>query len=222
MPDPDQAALFTEEDLAPPRRPDTDGPCLFSSPARGIIARGEEAAAWQAEHGIAKSPTRSHAWQYGPWMPDPTEEHGASVLSAHVDPSPVCPGHHATVSWYAPGHHLIYRGCCTGCDWEAGQTADCENGAAEDALDHAWPGWRDLPVVKQLGYEPTKAQLARWVEQVSKACPPGWLQAGGPIRTMRDGVGYRSVPKATPFGGYDAAANWRDLINIGRAQPVKL
>ena len=36
--------------------------------------------------------------------------------------------------------------------------------------------------------------------------PPGWLEAGGPIRTVRDSPrSGRHVPARTPYGGYDLA-----------------
>jgi hypothetical protein len=104
-----------------------------------------------------------------------------------------------------------YRGACLGCGW-AGGPVDSENDAAEDAHDHAWPGWRNLPPV--LGppspdgspkeYDKRKA---RWLEKVAPVFPAGWLEGGGPIRTARKAPGNRHVPLRTPYGGYDLACS---------------
>ena len=50
--------------------------------------------------------------------------------------------------------------------------------------DHAWPGWRDLPLVRRrpevgAGAEHQKA-ITRWVEHVNAIYPSGWLESGGP------------------------------------------
>lgn len=47
------------------------------------------------------------------------------------------------------GGDLVYRGASRHCYWE-GPLRDCENPAAEDADDQAWPGWRALPLVPRL------------------------------------------------------------------------
>jgi hypothetical protein len=106
---------------------------------------------------------------------------------------------------------MVFRGACRGCDWE-GPVQGGENPAAEDACDHAWPGWRDLPPVSRppsAGPGTSAAEregVARWAEIAGLACSPGWLEAGGPIRTLRGPHETRHVPCRTPFGGYDLAA----------------
>jgi hypothetical protein len=106
---------------------------------------------------------------------------------------------------------LYYRGACLFCGWVSWRDHPMserdENGAAEDAVDHAWPGWRELPVVPELPYAEgpaatSKAQ-ATWLKKVQPLLPPGWLEAGGPIRTLRGKNGDRHVPARTPWGGYD-------------------
>jgi hypothetical protein len=105
---------------------------------------------------------------------------------------------------------LLFRGACRGCDWEGEPGAD-ENPAAEAACDHAWPGWRALPVVERMSEEhKPRARL----ERVTGRYPPGWVHAGGPIRTHRAGMGPRHVPSRTPFGGYDMAAD-PDAVDPG-------
>jgi Family of unknown function (DUF6349) len=97
----------------------------------------------------------------------------------------------------------MYRGACRRCDWE-GEPHDRENAVAEDACDHSWPGWRDLPSVPRVPEE--RKKRAAWVDRVVGLYPAGWLEDGGPIRTARSGYGTRHVPGSTPFGGYDLAA----------------
>lgn len=173
-------------------------PSLYGSPARGLPARAAEFAAWCEAHGSFGSFGRSHAWTVTLTCPDTsTERCQPTVLGADLrcdcdrDEDCCCVG------------DLMYRGACRHCNWE-GQPHDGENPAAEDACDHAWPGWRDLPTVERVPEERTKR--AAWIERVIAHYPPGWLEDGGPIRTTRTGPGTRHVPDRTPFGGYDLAA----------------
>lgn len=101
-----------------------------------------------------------------------------------------------------------YFAGCLGCGWLGPQREE-ENDASEDANDHAWPGWRDLPVVPGppahgLSRAAQRA-FARWRDDVDSVYPPGWLEDGGPIRTARSGYAGRHVPAKTPWGGFDMA-----------------
>ena len=109
--------------------------------------------------------------------------------------------------------HLAYQATCLteGCKYHSGDF-DRENPAAEAAMDHAWPGWRDLPPVPSMPHvesgrsKAEQRKLADWAARVNAVYPAGWLEAGGPIRTLRDSpVVGRHVPARTPFGGYDLA-----------------
>ena len=67
----------------------------------------------------------------------------------------------ATVLCHETGdddNHLAYRGACLGCGWISPTVHllwhEGENGAAEDANDHAHPGWRALPLVGPLPTAP--------------------------------------------------------------------
>lgn len=173
-------------------------PTLYDSPSHGLAARAADYDGWRAAHGNFGASRRSHAWTVWITCPQtPTERCQPTVLSADLrcdcdryeDCS--CVG------------DLLYRGACRGCDWE-GEARDEENAAAEDGCDHAWTGWRQLPVVPRVPDEGKKR--ARWIEHVEALYPPGWLEDGGPIRTSRSGDGTRHVPSRTPFGGYDLAA----------------
>jgi hypothetical protein len=136
--------------------------------------------------------------------------------------------------WNADGCYCVTvdvsRGICLGCGW-SGPIRDNERGgshlAVEDAHDHAFPGWRELPVVPKRpewgeGQAARKA-MARWVEHMHEVYPADWLERGGPIRTDRGPIGSlgtRHVPNATGFGGYDLSATpiWEQLSPLQQAE----
>ena len=105
------------------------------------------------------------------------------------------------------------RGGCLTCGWLGPVRPGHydEQGAIEDAHDHAFPGWRDLPIVPhvaRLGNDQRESkQLAKLAEHVRLIYPTGWLERGGPIRTLRRPMGTRHVPGYAPTGlGYDMCA----------------
>jgi hypothetical protein len=181
--------------------------CAFNSPARGVTARLAEFAEWQAEYGRNGSLRRSHAWTaMFPGKVGPTDRCMPAVLDADVRKPDELDD---IATWPRCGcsenyDELMYRGVCRGCDWE-GRPRRGENPAVEDACDHAWPGWRDVPIVaKWPGSSSPKA--GRWLERALASYPAGWLEAGGPIRTLRPSGGTRhNGQHATPYGGYDMA-----------------
>lgn len=95
---------------------------------------------------------------------------------------------------------LIYRHLCSCGHIDDPHTS--ENEAAEDAMDHGWPGWRDLPILASSMPEATN-QRSRWLEAATAAYPAGWIEAGGPVRTARGRYTTRHVPGRTPHRGYD-------------------
>jgi hypothetical protein len=111
---------------------------------------------------------------------------------------------------------LLYRGACLHCGWVSASVhgrrddGQGENGAAEDANDHAYPGWRQLPIVKPVPYNDGAAAYAKavasWRKRWEPLLPAGWLDQGGPIRTLRQQCGTRHVPDRAPGGGYDMSA----------------
>jgi hypothetical protein len=110
---------------------------------------------------------------------------------------------------------LAYRGACLGCGWVSARSHAFgdggENAAAEDANDHSHPAWRRVPIVKRPPYNDggssyRKAVIA-WRNRWEPILPPGWLDQGGPIRTLRGGIGTRHVPGGAPGGGYDISAD---------------
>ena len=83
----------------------------------------------------------------------------------------------------APFHLLYYAACLTpGCGTTSG-LHERENDAIAAGMDHAWPGWRTLPVVA--GRPDDFDKRRAWLGHVAAAYPDGWVAAGGPARTTR-------------------------------------
>jgi hypothetical protein len=198
------------------------GPCLYSSPARGLAARLGEWELWVELYGHFGCGVDSHAWQ--PTMnvrdsDDPyLDRHDVFLLDCDLRrfgldqslPLPPC-GHGGPEDCGVLGA-LLYRSVCRkkGCDWE-GSEHGRQNPAVEDGMDHAWPGWRHLPPVPRLPdnwFGPSKAAAksrAGWEAKVNEVYPDGWLESGGPIRTVRRSMETRHAEHTTPYGGYDLA-----------------
>jgi len=184
--------------------------CMFDHPARGIAARNAAFLEWAETYGHSGCAVRSHAWiardiGYRAEGYDPTTERcQAIVLTCDTcEPWPSAD----RAEWPDCGcidryNALLWRGACTGCPWEGPIRPGLggENPAAEDAMDHAWTGWREAPIVPRWPSE-RKAQQ-RWIETVVPQYPAGWLENGGPIRTWRSPSGTRHHPEHfTRFGG---------------------
>jgi hypothetical protein len=196
----EQLDLFAELEAATQQRAFDEAPSIYGDTIRGYWRRIAAVTAWTAEHGHFDSNLRSHAWRPACGSPDRPAEAAATCRPAVLTADLRC--HHHNEDCHCVGG-LVYRGACQHCDWE-GEVRDAENGAAEDAHDHAWPGWRELPIVPRRP-ENQKAQPT-WIERVSAVYPIGWLESGGPIRTVRQKYGTRHVPNATGFGGDDLCA----------------
>lgn len=100
---------------------------------------------------------------------------------------------------------LLYQANCPECSWH--HISEKENDVVEAWHDHAWPGWRDLPVIPArlrtaTNNQKQTAALTNWLEN---NYPPEFRVDGAPILTERSGIGTRSVPRRNPFGGYDIA-----------------
>jgi hypothetical protein len=208
--DPGQLDLFAEAEAAEDQRRIDAAPTLFDTEQRGYFVRVAAAEQWAQDYGSFDCHRRSHAWHAAAIRSDtiqPTESCRPVVLTAalhcnHYDGDCLCVG------------DTVYRGACRYCTWE-GPLHDGENPAAEDAHDHAWPGWRDLPLVPRRpdsasNSKQTSKAIARWVDHVNAVYPTGWLESAGPIRTRRDAYGTRHVPDHTGFGGYDLCGDLTD------------
>jgi len=101
---------------------------------------------------------------------------------------------------------LLYQANCPDCRWH-------HIGSESDVVlawhDHAWPGWRDLPVLPaklrgQMGTRQMTPKLAAWLDA---NYPPEFRVDGAPIVTDRGGVAGRCVPGYSPFGGFDISVD---------------
>lgn len=95
----------------------------------------------------------------------------------------------------------VHRTVCAPCDW-ASDVVTTESAAVQAWHDHAWPGWRDLPVVDGQGTRPT----ATWAKRLESVYPDGWGKPGAPVLTRRSHRMSRDVPRRSPWGGWDMAA----------------
>ncbi|MEU3566919.1 DUF6349 family protein [Kitasatospora sp. NPDC036755] len=132
--------------------------------------------------------TRRSTWQLGYAAPGfrgnrpatPTNHHTATRLDRWVH------------------HELQRRGACLSCTWE-GPIRPRHNDAIEDALDHAHPGWRDLPALPQGATRKSGPQLRAHREAIY---PPGWLDNGGPYKVFTTTANDRHEAGRAPGGGY--------------------
>ncbi|PPF38356.1 DUF6349 family protein [Pseudoclavibacter sp. AY1H1] len=123
----------------------------------------------------------------------------------------------AELRWCAHGWHagclcvgeIVHRAICEPCSWHA-------FGSGDDVIahwhDHAWPGWRDLPVLPDAlrphggGVGPgamdkgTAKKARAWL---TDAYPPEFQIGGAPMLTHRESPGTRAVPGYSPWGGFD-------------------
>jgi len=91
---------------------------------------------------------------------------------------------------------------CSVCSWHHIGT---EHEAIEAWHDHAFPGWRELPVLPaalrgSMGGTRMTPKVEKWLEA---NYPESFRIPGAPIRTEREQFGTRHVPGYSPFGGYD-------------------
>lgn len=156
---------------------------------------------YKFEHGNFACIPRSHMWHrtFNEGQQTPA---GHSYDAFHADLRCQCSiRYDAPVRCQCVGQS-VSRAICTDCAWHA--DGDW-NTVTEAWNDHAWPGWRDLPIVP-LGVitrGPGSAkQLRKWVEQ---NYPAEWQTPGAPVRTERESPMNRNVPGGSPFGGHDLA-----------------
>lgn len=162
---------------------------------------------YKKEVGNFDSFSRSHMWHGSEGMKQ-TPGHAVRMFSASLG----C-WHYRPVGWdgLTPFHHCptsyLHRMVCE-CEWVSG-ISESESAVIWEWHDHAWPGWRDLPVVpkdvRPMGggiTAKTKAPYAWVLERY----PADFRRPGAPIITERASGGTRHVPGYSPWGGYDLAA----------------
>ena len=103
-----------------------------------------------------------------------------------------------------PGHLMAQANCAT-CRWHLIDRN--ERTVVEGWHDHAFPGWRDLPVLpaklaRNQGEKKGDAAIHDWVHT---HYPTNWQTVGAPIITERGLHATAAVARRSPFGGYDLA-----------------
>lgn len=170
-------------------------------------------ARWRAQYGHFGSIPLSHMWFSSlsdkPLILDDHELHvykadASCDLSVYGIPSP---GRDAALHDHTthplPGQHMTQANCPT-CRWH--RIGD-ERDVIEAWHDHAFPGWRQLPVLpaklgRSRGERKTDQKIRDWT---LTNYPTQWHRHGSPIVTERGPHGTRPVAGRAPFGGYDMA-----------------
>ena len=139
--------------------------------------------------------------------------------ASYTSSSDGTPGHFMKVLTAELGWHTVNRAVCQ-CEWASAISLHDAESVAE-WHDHAWPGWRALPVVpKEVrprggGINKTTKPALSWVEA---RYPVEWQKPGAPVITERDGIGNRHVPGYSPWGGYDLSSTALEWNPPGSAE----
>ncbi|MFC4244990.1 DUF6349 family protein [Gryllotalpicola reticulitermitis] len=153
---------------------------------------------WTFEHGRFDSLRTSHMWH-----PAVTMEHANANTTGHdlrvfsVDLR--C--HHYRERCSCMGD-LLYRAICHNCAWHHDGT---ESQIVAAWHDHAWPGWRELPIIP-ITIAKTDDQnrpTTKCLEWITEHYPTDWQTSGAPVITERVPHGTRSVPGRSPWSGFD-------------------
>lgn len=128
------------------------------------------------------------------------------------------------------GHKSAYRAACLGCGWvEEGDTTSVgypwqgAEPSVETAHDHAWPTWRELPVLQRSSREAgslTETQIETYERAYLEKRWPSRLLTGAPMLTERSGMGTRHVPGVNPWGGYDLCGRVVEKEQVYVEQPA--
>lgn len=122
--------------------------------------------------------------------PTPTTTHlPTSIEREWRKPDPTNPDADPSDLW-------VYRrrGACLGCDWE-GPDRRRYNEPIEDALDHTFPGWCELPILPAV-------RRRGWDQHRLAVYPERWFDVSGPLRVWATPPDYRHKPGGAPGGGY--------------------
>lgn len=135
------------------------------------------------EHGRLGIRRWSHQWSTSYCSARPDGAHPIEVVSVDLS----CHHEHRDDCQCVGRGGNLYRAWCGDCErWSGILTT--ETAAVEEAHDHCWPGWREMPI----GADAPREQR--------------WTVAGAPIITARTQHATRPVPGRSPYGGYDLAA----------------
>lgn len=109
---------------------------------------------------------------------------------------------------YSTYDHMQARPACYGCDWIGNVSEDDESPVVESAMDHAFPGWRELPLVTACRTDASPKQKAAALDYLKTAYPAGWIERHGPVRVDRGRIGTRHVAGYAVTGGYEMAVQY--------------
>lgn len=180
---------------------------------------------WQFLHRLDGSRWDSRMWHRAIAVPGGVDvgEHGFDLFTVDLRCDP----------WKHPEPHadcacvgdLTYMAICEPHAWRV--IASDENAAVEGWHDHAFPGWRDLPVVPARLRNTDEIGLSKAARKWVELCYPASMQAvGAPVITERTGIGTRHVPGRSPWGGYDisntAVEPSQAVIRRSRARAVSV
>ena len=145
----------------------------------------------------------SHMWHRAITIPgDMTVgdgEHTASTFTAELRPR---------VGQEGPGG-LLTQLICEPCEWHA--INGDENHAVEAWHDHAFPNWRDLPVIPTQIRVRSESGLTKLATAwIAEHYPVEAQVPGATIITARAPHGTRHVAGYSPWGGYDLSATALD------------
>jgi len=139
-----------------------------------------------------------HIWHRGYNSTDATEGHPFVMVSADLG----CTfGEHPQDGPCCCVGGVIHRGVC-GCGWVSSINPD-EDPAVAEWHDHAWNGWRTLPVVPSSVPKDAAKKVREWMDE---SYPMGWVRPGVPVITIRSAGGTRSVAGRAPMGGFDLSS----------------
>lgn len=151
---------------------------------------GEFEAAWEEyirRNGHFDCIALSHMWHAAITMGNANTDtlgHDLWVLSAETR----C-AHYWRDRCSCVGSHL-YQAVDNACQWHV---IGSESEVVEAWHDHAWPGWRELPIVDDASKLPTDY-------------PEEWRVPGAPVITARDSMARRHVNGRSPWRGFDMSS----------------
>jgi len=160
---------------------------------------------WQFVHRLDGSRRDSCMWHRAIAVPGGMDisEHSFDLFTVDLRCDP----------WKHPAPHggcacvgdLTYMAICEPHGWHA--IASDENSAVECWHDHAFPGWRDLPILPARLRDSEKVGLSKAARKWADQHYPASMQVvGAPVITERNGIGTRHVPGRSPWGGYDISS----------------
>ena len=165
---------------------------------------------FQFEYGTFGCIPASHMWNRAGGIRLPTATangHELHLFNANGDCSGKwAPAHlHQHTPGELPGKYMT-QAICPACSWH-------HIGGHEEAVeawhDHAFPGWRELPVVPLNIHScgDDKRRIRRLHDWVAEHYPEQWQQPHCPTRSERASYATRAVAGGSPWKGYDLAAN---------------